>query len=181
MEIMRRDLTQAKLTTVFYLLPSNQEEIYRCQVDAQLLTQAHQQVPDGYAGPQRDRATWAVRQADVALPQGGSAATASSSSSALSWHGQRATWNVTLREVEGDDGWRGVQGIFNIRHEVIFRPVFLKCGPRPTFGQQVVLIGSQLHGYFPLLINNNTKCWPFICREDNPIQYFQQFILQTWN
>lgn len=65
-----------------YLLPSNQEEVYGCQVDAELLTQAHQQVPDGYAGPQRDRATRAVGQADVALPQGGSAA--SSASSALS-------------------------------------------------------------------------------------------------
>lgn len=38
---------------VLYLLPSDQEEVYSCQVDAEFLTQAQQQVPDGHAGPQR--------------------------------------------------------------------------------------------------------------------------------
>lgn len=92
--------------TVPYLLPSDQEEVYGRQVDAELLTQAHQQVPDGHAGSQRDRATRAVRQADVALPQGGAA---SSSSSALSRHGHGTAGNVTLREAGRDDGQRGTQ------------------------------------------------------------------------
>lgn len=90
-----------------YLLPSDQEEVYGRQVDAELLTQAHQQVPDGHAGPQRDRATRAVRQADVALPQGGAAS--SSSSSALSRHGHGTAGNVALGEAGRDDGQRGTQ------------------------------------------------------------------------
>lgn len=56
-----------------YLLPSDQEEVDGRQVYAEFLAEAHQQVPDGHAGPQRDRATRAVRQANVALPQGGAA------------------------------------------------------------------------------------------------------------
>lgn len=44
-----------------YLLPSDQEEVYGCQVDAELLAEARQQVPDGHAGPQRHRGTRAVR------------------------------------------------------------------------------------------------------------------------
>lgn len=58
---------------MLYLLPSDQEEVYSCQVDAELLTEAQQQVPDGHSGPQWHRATRAVRQAYVTLPQGGAA------------------------------------------------------------------------------------------------------------
>lgn len=37
---------------MLYLFPSDQEEVYSCQVYAELLAEAHQQVPDAHAGPQ---------------------------------------------------------------------------------------------------------------------------------
>lgn len=46
---------------MLYLFPPDQEEVYGCQVYAEFLAEAHQQVPDGHAGPQRYRATRAVR------------------------------------------------------------------------------------------------------------------------
>lgn len=108
-----------KSVTVPYLLPSDQEEVYGRQVDAELLTKAHQQVPDGHAGPQRDRATRAVRQADVALPQGGAA-----SSAAISRHRHGAAGNIALRESGRDNGQTGTQA--TIKTQVTFNAVFLK-------------------------------------------------------
>lgn len=57
-DTLQRFTDSAHLT---YLLPSDQEEVYGRQVYAELLAEARQQVPDGHAGPQRDRATRAVR------------------------------------------------------------------------------------------------------------------------
>lgn len=37
---------------ILYLFPSDQEEVYGCQVYAEFLAEAHQQVPDAHAGPQ---------------------------------------------------------------------------------------------------------------------------------
>lgn len=37
---------------MLYLFPSDQEEVYGCQVYAEFLAEAHQQVSDGHAGPQ---------------------------------------------------------------------------------------------------------------------------------
>lgn len=59
--------------TEFYLLPSNQEEVYSCQVDAELLTDAQQQVSDGHTCPQWHRATRAIWQCYITLPEGGAA------------------------------------------------------------------------------------------------------------
>lgn len=44
-----------------YLFPSHQEEVHGGQVDAELLAEAHQQVPDGHAAPQGYQATRAIR------------------------------------------------------------------------------------------------------------------------